>query len=91
MKKNDIESRSVSVAEPYALPAGWNWIRLGDFIDTYRGVSYKKTDAHSERLENDCLIMRGGNIDEGKINTEADNVYVDKSLVSQKNNFYTSV
>ncbi len=27
--------------------------------------------------------MRGGNIDEGKINTEADNVYVDKSLVSQ--------
>ena len=77
------KNRQTEIVEPYALPNGWTWARLGDFIDTYRGVSYKKTDVHSERLENDCLIMRGGNIDEGKINTETDNVYVDKSLVSQ--------
>ncbi len=80
-KKAKIEQTEIEA--PYELPEDWTWARLGDFIDTYRGVSYKKTDAHSERLENDCLIMRGGNIDEGKINTETDNVYVDKSLVSQ--------
>ena len=80
-KKVEIEQTEIEA--PYELPDGWKWERLGDFIDTYRGVSYKKTDVHSERLENDCLIMRGGNIDEGKINTETDNVYVDKSLVSQ--------
>ena len=78
-----LASESENIDAPYELPNGWTWARLGDFIDTYRGVSYKKTDVHSERLENDCLIMRGGNIDEGKINTETDNVYVDKSLVSQ--------
>lgn len=30
MKKNDSESRSVSVAAPYELPAGWKWTRFGD-------------------------------------------------------------
>ena len=79
---SEVEPRSVSEVEPYELPAGWKWCRLGDFIDIYRGVSYKKDDAHSEKQENDCLIMRGGNIAEGKINIDADNVYVDKSLVS---------
>lgn len=78
--KVDIEQKEIEA--PYELPEGWKWVRLGDFIDIYRGVSYKKTDAHSEKLQNDCLIMRGGNIEEGIINTESDNVYVDKSLVS---------
>lgn len=75
--KNDIEI----LEAPYKLPEGWKWVRLGDFIDIYRGVSYKKTDAHSEKQQNDCLIMRGGNIEEGNINIDADNVYVDKSIV----------
>ena len=30
MSKNDIEPRTVSVAAPYELPAGWKWTRLGD-------------------------------------------------------------
>ena len=77
--KNDIEI----LEAPYKLPEGWKWVRLGDFIDIYRGVSYKKTDAHSEKQQNDCLIMRGGNIEEGNINIDADNVYVDKSIVAE--------
>lgn len=80
-KKVEIEEKEIEA--PYELPEGWKWVRLGDFIDIYRGVSYKKTDAHSEKLQNDCLIMRGGNIEEGKINTDADNVYVDKSIVAE--------
>ena len=39
MKKNDIEPRSVTVVgersrtEPYELPAGWKWCRLGEVAD----------------------------------------------------------
>ncbi|WP_300710564.1 restriction endonuclease subunit S [uncultured Desulfovibrio sp.] len=69
--------------QPYPLPTGWKWVRLGSVISLYRGVSYKKEDAHSAPHQNDCLILRGGNIGEGTINLEADNVYVDKSLVSE--------
>ena len=79
----ELVSASVNIEAPYELPDGWKWTRLGDFIDIHRGVSYKKDAAHKEKQENDCLIMRGGNIDEGKININADNVYVDKSLVSE--------
>ncbi len=82
-RHSELASESQNIKAPYELPDGWKWTRLGDFIDIHRGVSYKKDAAHKEKQENDCLIMRGGNIDEGKININADNVYVDKSLVSE--------
>lgn len=69
--------------QPFELPRGWKWIRLGSAISLHRGVSYKKSDAHSVPSANDCLIMRGGNICEGTINLDTDNIYVDKSLISQ--------
>ena len=68
---------------PYELPEGWKWERLGSQISLYRGVSYKKDDAHNIKDDNNCLIMRGGNIGEGYIILDTDNVYVDKSLVSE--------
>lgn len=70
--------------QPYKVPKNWCWIKAGYMVTLYRGVSYKKEDAHTEKGENDCLIMRGSNILEGKIDTETDNVYVDKSLVSEE-------
>lgn len=69
--------------QPYEVPENWVWVRLGSFIDLLRGVSYKKHDVHSEKMENDCLILRGGNIIEGGLDLNAENVYVDKSLVSE--------
>lgn len=69
--------------QPYEVPENWVWVRLGSFIDLLRGVSYKKHDVHNEKMENDCLILRGGNIIEGGLDLNADNVYVDKSLVSE--------
>ena len=68
-KKAEIEQTEIEA--PYELPDGWKWERLGNYITLLRGVSYKKDDAHSEKLENDCLIMRGGNIVEGSINLES--------------------
>lgn len=79
--KSDLEQTEIEA--PYELPEGWKWCRLGDFINFFRGVSYKKNDAHNEKQENDCLIIRGGNIDEGCINLNSDNVFVNKSLVSE--------
>ena len=70
--------------QPYKVPKNWCWTKAGNMVTLYRGVSYKKNDAHTEKGENDCLIMRGGNISEGGIDTEADNVYVNKDLVTQE-------
>lgn len=69
--------------QPYKVPSNWVWTRLGNTISLHRGVSYKKTDVHSEKLDNDCLILRGGNIEEGQINLFcSDNVYVNMSLLN---------
>lgn len=70
--------------EPYKLPDNWCWTKIGEITDLYRGVSYKKHEGHSEKGINDCLVMRGGNIQEGEIDTDADNIYVDKELVSEE-------
>ena len=68
-----------------SLPEGWRWVKTGEVVTTLRGVSYKKWDVHTDSRENDCLILRGGNIHEGTIDiAEADNVYIDKSLVPDR-------
>ena len=63
-------------AQPYPLPGNWCWTKAGTLVTLHRGVSYKKDEAHAEKGDDDCLIMRGGNITEGGIDTDADNVYV---------------
>lgn len=67
---------------PYKLPDNWCWVRMNILSSLHRGVSYKKSDAHTNKQENDCLILRGGNIREGSIDIEADNVYISKELVT---------
>lgn len=70
--------------QPYQIPDNWVWTRLGEVVVIYRGVSYKKNNVHSMKLDNDCLILRGGNIVEGGITIDSsDNVYIDKSLVKK--------
>ena len=50
MAKNDIEPRSVTVVgersrtEPYELPAGWKWTRLGDVADFIGGGTPDKSN-----------------------------------------------
>ena len=70
--------------EPYKLPENWCWTRIGTVTKLYRGVSYKKHEGHSEKGEDDCLVMRGGNIVEGEIDVNADNIYVSKELISDE-------
>ena len=69
---------------PYEVPDNWCWTKIGIVSKLYRGVSYKKCDAKNIKGDNDCLIMRGGNIKEGQIDLFAeDNVYINKSMVSE--------
>lgn len=68
--------------EPYKIPDNWCWTTVGTVTNIYRGVSYKKNEGHSEKHMNDCLVLRGGNIQEGSIDTETDNVFVNRDLVS---------
>ena len=68
--------------QPYEIPKNWCWVRLGSVINLYRGVSYGKNDAHKKKEKDDILILRGGNLGEGYIQIETDNVYVNKNLVN---------
>ena len=70
--------------QPYQVPGNWCWVTMENLADLHRGVSYKKNQAHSNKCGNDCLVLRGGNILEGAIDIEAENIYVDKSLIKSE-------
>lgn len=65
------------------LPKNWVETSPKEISKLLRGVSYGKTDAYQEEFENSCLILRGGNIQDGKIVEGNDNVYVDLSLIKE--------
>jgi len=67
--------------QPYKIPDNWVWVKVSELVDLYRGVSYSKDAAHNDKLDNDCLIMRGGNIEEGTINF-FDNIYINANFVN---------
>lgn len=66
------------------LPAGWAWAKVSELSQTLRGVSYKKGDEQRTPTHTNCLVLRGGNIQNGKVVPVDDNIYVDKSLVLEK-------
>lgn len=71
------------VEQPYRVPKNWCWTKIGELSSLHRGVTYKKDDAHVQKHKSDCLVMRGGNIGEGYIDVDADNVYVNINLVNK--------
>ncbi|MCB4234574.1 restriction endonuclease subunit S [Kaistella anthropi] len=65
------------------LPKNWVETELGKVSEIIRGVSYNKNQALSFRNEDSAYILRGGNIQDGKIDFDTDdNVFVDKKLVN---------
>ena len=70
--------------QPYEVPGNWRWVRVGAISSLHRGVSYKKSEEHKTCLPNDCLILRGGNVKEGYIEFGQDDIFVDRSLVSDE-------
>ena len=79
-----LEQALVPVEEqPYEAPENWCWTQVENVSSLYRGVSFKKDDVHSKKKENDILIIRGGNVGEGCIDTELDKIYVSGNLVQE--------
>src|SRR5437667_7523346 len=53
----------LSVSEvPYAVPAGWVWIRFGSIHDLVRGVTYTKADVSETQIQDHLPILRANNI-----------------------------
>ena len=68
--------------EPYKLPNNWFWTRLGDIIYQVRGVSYKPNNILTSKAG--IRILRGGNIQEGKLILENDDIFIEKEIVKQE-------
>ena len=68
-----------------SLPKGWVESNIRTISEIIRGVSYKKNEASSSYSEHSIYILRGGNIQDGRIDFETDdNVYVKSHLVNPK-------
>src|SRR5690606_26896102 len=65
------------------LPKHWERSNVGQIATILRGVSYPKNSATNIPGENSVLILRGGNIQDGKIVVDADRVYVPNSFIDQ--------
>ncbi|MCG9792799.1 restriction endonuclease subunit S [Flavobacterium algicola] len=63
-----------------------NWVKTSplEISKIIRGVSYGKSDAFQFEFDNSCLILRGGNIQDGEIVDGKDNVYVSVDLIKNE-------
>ena len=49
--------------KPFELPSRWEWVSLNEVADVIRGVTYGKSDASDDPLNNYVPLLRGNNID----------------------------
>ncbi|MPT32641.1 MAG: hypothetical protein E2600_13470 [Chryseobacterium sp.] len=66
------------------LPKNWVETSPKNISEIIRGVSYSKDDAFQEEFENSCLILRGGNVQDGNVVEGKDNVYVDCKYIKKE-------
>lgn len=69
--------------QPYDVPENWVWCYAGALSDVIRGVSYKKNQVENYKDSKNTLIIRGGNIQEGEIVNQKDNVYLNNELIKE--------
>ncbi|MEC0694178.1 restriction endonuclease subunit S [Bacillus atrophaeus] len=80
-----LEEALVPEAEqPYEIPDNWIWSNAGAVSKVLRGVSYKKHQVEDQKNDNNLLVLRGGNIQDGTILNQGDNVYVSNELVKEE-------
>lgn len=69
------------------LPKNWVETTLGNISQIIRGVSYNKNQAFSEHFDSSTYVLRGGNIQDGKIIFFTDdNVFVESCLINDIQN-----
>ena len=66
---------------PFEIPDSWEWVRLGDLVDTESGLSYRKEDLTIK--DNSMVrVLRGGNILDGEFVFKDDDVFIARKMLS---------
>ena len=58
--------------KPFDIPESWRWVHFNDLLTVISGVSYNKNDVSTNGLR----ILRGGNIQDGKIILDESDVFL---------------
>ena len=74
IKKEKLLPEITENEKPFDIPDSWCWVRMGDIGETNIGLTYKPSDISI----NGTLVLRSGNIQNGKIDY-SDNLYVNWS------------
>lgn len=69
-----------NIEGPFELPKNWKWIKAEYLIDVISGTSYKKEDITNKTEATSIRIIRGGNIQNGKIYFLDDDIFVKNYL-----------
>ena len=77
----------------FEIPNSWRWMTLGELITDSTGLSYKKEDL-ADRTQPQIRVLRGGNIEDGRMVLKDDDVfisskYVPRELLLKKGTFIT--
>ena len=77
----------------FEIPNSWRWVTLGELITDSTGLSYKKDDL-SDNTHPQIRVLRGGNIEDGRMKLKDDDVfisskYVPRELLLKKGTFIT--
>ena len=83
-KNTDSSIINIEDEIPFEVPESWCWCRFGEICEFIGGVSYKKNDITNTGIR----ILRGGNIQAGKIVDEIDDVFVPFSYFDKNNSVY---
>lgn len=79
-EESTVTRNSSTQAQP-RLPHGWEWVTAPEITEFIRGVSYKKGDATEMPKEDHLPILRATNIQDDRLITDADLVFVPRRYV----------
>ena len=80
-EKTGSEVKNITDEIPFDIPDTWCWTRLGNLITIISGVSYDKKDV----CNNGIRILRGGNVNDLKITTFPEDVFLQHQIVQRPN------
>ncbi|WP_440210435.1 restriction endonuclease subunit S [Actinobacillus pleuropneumoniae] len=74
------KERCIADEVPFEIPESWVWVRLGEIGETNIGLTYNPSDVASDGT----IVLRSGNIQDGKIDVSSDIVKVNLDIPENK-------
>ena len=74
-------ARVPDAEQPYPVPKNWAWVKLKQLAEIIKGISFDKSDVQKQKTTENSLVLRGGNIQNGKIVFCEDDIYIHNSLI----------